>query len=451
MDRFPMRIPTLTELTLLTAEAAVQRFYDGLNYRALGWVLALISPTALVGILLSAGTDWWRAGAAACVAAFIAGVLAIRHTVFFAENARSILIVVLATVGVASALSLPIGIPGALLSGVGFPVALLFFRLKVVERFGLLALFAAAAIWLVLRIDPQEGSPVAAAMSTLVGVVGIASLALGTQLTRRQEQEFLETWHLEVTRNREQRRMSSELHDAREIQLGMLPAATLALPWLDFSAVSIPASEVGGDYYDYFVLDDDRAVVVVGDVSGHGMSSGLVLAAVRAGLHLLRESLDRPVEALIRLDTMLRATTPGRMFVSLQLALIDRSRREIRVANAGHPPVLFLTERGSEALGAPGKPLGTRLEGEFGEQRVAFQPGDVLVFYTDGVTELRNFRGQAFGFDRIEREASRRRPERGAKAIRDRLLSSLTHYRSDVEQADDVTLVVVTLEPGGGG
>jgi sigma-B regulation protein RsbU (phosphoserine phosphatase) len=181
------------------------------------------------------------------------------------------------------------------------------------------------------------------------------------------------------------------------------------------------------------------------------MASGLVLAAVRGGLHLLRRNLERPVEVLDRLDGMLRATAPGRMFVTLQIVLIDRRRREIVVANAGHPPLIRLTAEGSETVGTPGRPLGTNLGGEFGRQSVSFEPGDALILYTDGVTELSNLHGDPFGPERLERDAARKRTEASAKALRDELLASLTHFRADAVQEDDMTLVVVGLEPGLGG
>lgn len=442
-----MRAPSWNDLLHLPESLAARRYLDGRNLQVVRLLAAVTTVGAVVPLIILLTESMW-AGAAAMGGVLVSNLvlLLLRERPIFHRHVSLFLFsyAVLLVLALAFTAPEPMAVWSVVtfILGTGFLVAL---RWRESLLWTLAAVFMATAAW----STQPDGATNEVLPLLIVAAVWLGAMALiGRRITRQQLVGFRTEFRRQSSLERERTRMRDELDDARTVQLSMLPQSAPELPWLDVASVSVPATEVGGDYYDYFVLDDDRVAVVVGDVSGHGMSSGLVLAAVRAGLHLLREGLDRPVEALNRLDSMLRATTPGRMFVSLQLALIDRSRREIRVANAGHPPALFLTEHGTEALGAPGKPLGTRLEGDFGEQRVAFQPGDVLVFYTDGVTELRNFRDQPFGFDRVEREASRQRSERSAKAIRDRLLSSLTHFRTDVEQADDVTLVVVALEPG---
>ena len=117
--------------------------------------------------------------------------------------------------------------------------------------------------------------------------------------------------------------MREELADARRIQLSMLPEAPPRLGWLDLSGSSLPASEVGGDFYDYLPLDDGRCVVVIGDVAGHGVTSGLVLATLKAGLHLLRSDLTSPVVVFDRLDRMVCDTVRWRVIVTLLVAVFD--------------------------------------------------------------------------------------------------------------------------------
>jgi hypothetical protein len=112
--------------------------------------------------------------------------------------------------------------------------------------------------------------------------------------------------------------------------------------WLEMAALSLPASEVGGDYYDYFQLDDDRLAVVVGDVTGHGVASGLVLSGVRASLNLLAGEFEDPAAVLGRLNLMLKRTAPRRMHMTLGVAVFDRAGVRSPVALAGHPPAVVI-------------------------------------------------------------------------------------------------------------
>lgn len=436
-----------SELLSLPEEVASSRYLDGLNLQALRWLVAGGSVAAFVPLMIFFSESMYpRAGAVGGVLLGNLMLLLMRERPFFRRHVSLILFayLVLVQLVVVFAASQPMAAwsMGTIALGA---LSLVVLRWRESLLWTLAAVCLVIGVWAVLEAKTAES----ATALVIFSAAWIGGMALvGRRITRQRLEGFRIEHRRQGSIERERARMRDELDDARVVQLSMLPQQAPDLPWLDVASVSVPATEVGGDYYDYFELDENRVVLVIGDVSGHGMSSGLVLAAVRGGLHLLRHQLDRPVEVLVRLDAMLRATTPGRMFVTLLLAVIDRSRREIVVANAGHPQALLLGRRGAERLGRPGRPLGTRLEGEFEAQKLAFEPGDVAVFYTDGATELTNFRGEPFGTQRLEREALRKGPEGGAKDLRDRLLSSLTHFRADVEQADDVTLVVVGLEPG---
>jgi serine phosphatase RsbU (regulator of sigma subunit) len=173
------------------------------------------------------------------------------------------------------------------------------------------------------------------------------------------------------------------------------------------------------------------------------MASGLVLSGLRSGLHLLRDDLARPVEVLGRLDRMLRETSPGRMLVTLQIAILDAARGELTVANAGHPPLLVIGGRGGPvAIGEPGPPLGTGLHPVYAEVRRPLDAGDTLVLYTDGVAEVQNRRGDQLGAERLAAEVARCARGDSAREVRDGLLSALSNFKGDVDPDDDLTLVV---------
>src|SRR6185295_429311 len=127
---------------------------------------------------------------------------------------------------------------------------------------------------------------------SIVVLLCFAFSAFFSQLARRR---FLEVWRKEHSRHRERLRMREEIEYARKIQLSMLPQRAPELDWIDLAAASLPATEVGGDYYDYFHLADARLVLVLGDVSGHGLASGLLLSGVRSCLYLLEEELGSPI------------------------------------------------------------------------------------------------------------------------------------------------------------
>jgi sigma-B regulation protein RsbU (phosphoserine phosphatase) len=250
----------------------------------------------------------------------------------------------------------------------------------------------------------------------------------------------------ELSRATEESRMRGELRDAREIQLSMLPTSAPALDWLEFDGFSLPAAEVGGDYFDYFVLDDDRLAVVVADVAGHGVASGIVLSGMRSGLYLLREDLDRPVTVLDRLNRSVRETAPRRMFVTLQIAIFDRARRQVTVANAGHPPLVRIPAGGKPGMmGGHGLPLGTRLEAVYSAESRALSRGDVFLFYSDGAIEVPNFRGEPFGDRRLLEAAGRSAEGSSARAVRDGIVNNLWRFKGDGVQRDDLTLVVVRV------
>ncbi len=133
--------------------------------------------------------------------------------------------------------------------------------------------------------------------------------------------------------------------------------------WLDLQGMSLPATEVGGDYYDFLIVDPNRVAVVVGDVAGHGVASGLLLSGVRAGLHLLRADLADPRAVVERLNLLVRDSGVSRLFMSLVVALFDRTTGKVEVVTAGHPPAMRFRAASGQVtvLEASSPPLGTRL------------------------------------------------------------------------------------------
>ncbi|MCU1228672.1 MAG: Serine phosphatase RsbU, regulator of sigma subunit [Acidobacteria bacterium] len=263
--------------------------------------------------------------------------------------------------------------------------------------------------------------------------------------TRRFKRDFVSQWRREHESAVDRARMRDELHYARDLQLSMLPSAPPELSWLDIAAVSLPATEVGGDYFDYFVIGEHRLAIVCGDVAGHGLGSGIVLAALRAGFTLLRDSLHDPVYVLKRLDELVNETSRRRMLVSLAILLLDNEKRVATIASAGHPPLIFRRANGvTEAIEMYSPPLGVRLRQELVTREVPFAPGDAFILHTDGIYEAVNAGEDAYGFERLTLLAAH--TEGDAARMRDAIVGDVAAFRGVAPQADDITVVVAKLK-----
>ncbi len=269
-------------------------------------------------------------------------------------------------------------------------------------------------------------------------------LTCGTELfmSRRMRKTVVGEWTVRRTSAREQIRMRDELRYARELQLSMLPECAPQLDWADICSISVPATEVGGDYYDYFV-EDHHIALVCGDVAGHGMSSGLVLAGLRSGFTLLRDSLHDPAAVLQRLHDLVLQTSRRRMLVTVSVVLVGPNQATI--ASAGHPPVILRRAGGTvQTIDLYAPPLGVRLPVIIPQRTIDVAPGDVLVLHSDGIYETRSAAGEDYGLDRLT-EVVRVHGGGTAEELRDAILTDVSTFRGTPEAADDVTIVVCRM------
>ncbi len=276
-------------------------------------------------------------------------------------------------------------------------------------------------------------------------VFALCALIASVVWTRISKKRFLGEWRREHHRARERLRMREEIDTARRVQTSMLPQAPPAVEWLEFAAASLPATEVGGDYYDYFRIDPSRVALVIGDVAGHGLASGLLLSGVRSCLYILEDQLDRPALVLERLSPMVRRTTDRRMYVTLLEAVLDREAGTLTVASAGHPPLLHHGGGGWEDLGKGAPPLGTFQDAHYEAETRPLSTGDILVLYTDGLLKARDQAGHEYGRDRLVRALDRAGKSARATEIREAALSDLALFRGGMETEDDITMVVVRV------
>ena len=279
-----------------------------------------------------------------------------------------------------------------------------------------------------------------------IGLISINAAAMGVEMfaSYRLRKEVVADWGERRSQAREQIRMRDELQYARELQLSMLPECAPRLPWADLCAISIPATEVGGDYYDYFV-DHDRVALVCGDVAGHGMASGLVLSALRSGFTLLRDSLTDPSAVLRRLHDLVAETSRRRMLVTVAVVLLDQRTRRATIASAGHPPVILAHADGTiETLELWAPPLGVRLPVSIPQRTVELRPGDVFVLHSDGVYETRNAADETYGLERLA-QVVRTHAAASAEGLRNAIVADVEQFRGSPTPEDDVTVVVAKV------
>jgi serine phosphatase RsbU (regulator of sigma subunit) len=246
----------------------------------------------------------------------------------------------------------------------------------------------------------------------------------------------------------QQERLERELQLAMEIQQRFQPTAPPVVPGYEFQGISFPCYEIGGDYYDFIKRDDGRLVIALGDVSGKGTAAALLMSSLHASIHAQTGSHDTLVETISAVNRYLAENIPSNRFVTLFYAELDPESGALSFLNAGHNPPLIVHAAGTvEQLASGGLPLGIKANADYREGRTTLQPGDVLVIYSDGVTEAASPSGEEFGPTRLYEVVSRN-VESSAAGIRDRIESALTKFSQGTQAADDITLVIAKRQAG---
>jgi serine phosphatase RsbU (regulator of sigma subunit) len=239
-------------------------------------------------------------------------------------------------------------------------------------------------------------------------------------------------------------RGKAELRIASTIQLSFLPKIIPEIEGFVLAAASIPAKEVGGDFYDIIDLGPGRTGLVIADVSGKGVPAALFMVFSRTTVRASTQMLGMVAGAVASANRMISADADLGMFVTLAYGVLDAHSRRFTYANAGHnPPLHYVAAtKGIRMLYPTGIVLGVDGDEEYGEETVSLAPGDLLVFYTDGVTEAENSSHELFGEERLIGVVSRYAhlsPDELIGRIREEIVS----FASGAPQSDDITLMVL--------
>ena len=252
------------------------------------------------------------------------------------------------------------------------------------------------------------------------------------------------TWRFRVAEAKERERIEQELRVARSIQQASLPKEVPSLEGWQITPYYQPAREVGGDFYDFFELEDGRVGVVVGDATGKGVPAALVVTATYSMLRAVAQALGSfsPGEILAQVNETLLARIPDNMFVTCFYAILDPKSGSLSYANAGHD-LPYLRGRGGDAeeLRARGMPLGLMSGMSYEEGEASLREEDSVLFYSDGLVEAHDPKGEMFGFPRLRALVAEHVEER---QLGDFLMEEIHSFVGEGwEQEDDITLLTL--------
>lgn len=238
--------------------------------------------------------------------------------------------------------------------------------------------------------------------------------------------------------------LRQELEIARTMQLSILPRQAPETEAVDVSTLMIPAKEVGGDFYDYFLVDHNRLAVVIADVSGKGIPAAFFMAISRTLLKSIAQFLFNPAEIVKQLNDQLCADNEQMMFVTLFFGIFDLDSGDFEFVNAGHnPPLLLRTGGEVEVLPHSQNPALAVMDGlSFRQGNLQIQHGETLLLYTDGITEAQNPAGELFGDERLLAWARQANLD-GSNNVTNSLLSAVRAFESSAAQADDITCIAL--------
>ncbi len=247
---------------------------------------------------------------------------------------------------------------------------------------------------------------------------------------------------------RQERRLERDLTLARELQVRLLPQSRPKLAHLDVAAKFVPARTIGGDLYDFIPYSMSRLGLVVGDVSGKGAPAAIYAALVSGILRSHAPIEPSPAEMLSAVNLSLADRRIEAQFVSLIYAVWDDQRRILTVANSGLPRPIYVHGGKNEVIEATGLPLGLFDEAEYDEFEFRMKPGEMFVFFSDGILDARNRKGELFGRGRVEQIVADC-AHKSADCVVDALFKAVAEHSAGVETFDDQTVVAIRVHTAG--
>jgi sigma-B regulation protein RsbU (phosphoserine phosphatase) len=239
-----------------------------------------------------------------------------------------------------------------------------------------------------------------------------------------------------------ERAMAKEMQQAALIQQRLLPAVAPSVEGMDIAAKAVAARHVGGDYYDFIRFDDGRVAMMVADVAGKGMPAAVLMSGLQARVHVLFEDGDNLADKVARLNRSTCGNCPDNRFITFFLCVADPKTNKLVYANAGHnPPVVVRAKGGFDLLSGGGVILGIMPKATYDQAETTFEPGDILVLFSDGVTEAPDPQDQEFGEERLANLVATLR-DRPAREIVEEIHKAVHTFTQGAPPADDITVLI---------
>ncbi len=244
-------------------------------------------------------------------------------------------------------------------------------------------------------------------------------------------------------------RMEEDLSSARDLQMSMLPADCPEIEGYQLAASSTPAREVGGDFFDFFEIGESKLGLIIGDVTGKSVSGALIMSASRSVFRMLSEEQLSVGETMMRANRRIKKDIKSGMFVALLYAVLDAEDGSVGLCSAGQTQPLLMSAKTAEVtlVETVGDtfPLGILDDVNYEETQLQMEPGDKVVYYTDGIVEAMNKHEDMYGFERL-REVVKSSPAETAEALMNDIIRSVSDFTGAAPQHDDLTIIVVSAE-----
>lgn len=237
--------------------------------------------------------------------------------------------------------------------------------------------------------------------------------------------------------------LQEEMRMARDIQLHLLPDSTPEIDGFQISTANIPAKSVGGDYLDFISLSENRLGFCVGDITGKGMPAAMLMANLQATLRSHAIMYEDCIKCLHGTNNLLYRSTEPTKFATLFYGILDHKNATIQYSNGGHDaPLLIRNNEEPILLDSTGLLLGVIEESQYEMKTLSLQPGDLLLIYSDGITEAMNSQSEAYGIDRLKEQATSNSIS-SSKKILDAILQDVKGHADGAAQSDDITLMII--------
>ncbi|MCK4983905.1 MAG: PP2C family protein-serine/threonine phosphatase, partial [Desulfobacterales bacterium] len=244
-------------------------------------------------------------------------------------------------------------------------------------------------------------------------------------------------------------RMEDDLSSARDLQMSMLPATCPEVEGYQIAASSTPAREVGGDFFDFFKIGEGKLGLIIGDVTGKSVTGALVMSASRSVFRMLSEEELSVGETMMRANRRIKKDIKSGMFVALLYAVHDVKDGSVGLCSAGQTQPLLLSAKTAEPtlVETVGDtfPLGILDEANYEETQLQMEPGDKVVYYTDGIVEAMNKHEDMYGFERLH-EVVKSSTAENAEALMKDIIKDVSDFTGAAPQHDDLTIIVVSAE-----